>query len=414
VTVLDTERLERVASIPTGRGHHELAFSPDGRFAYVSNRDQGTVSVIDVARLVKVKDLATGPVPISLAVSPLSRALYVADGRTGAVAVIDTARQEIVATVAAQPGLGPLRISPDGRWAFLVNPAENAVHVLDTTSNTLVHTLPVGGKPYQVAFTRAFAYLRLLDSPRVVMVNLGSLGAGQQPILQGFEAGTGAPRQAGDLSIADAITPATFDASIYLVNPADNFVYFYMEGMNAPMGSYGAYGHAARAIAVADRSLQELAPGLYGGKLRLPAAGRYDVAFLIDAPRVLHCFSMEARPNPALRQELGPVVLEYLEPVSRLALGATLALRFRLLDAVTRQPKAGLTDLRLVSYLAPGQLRSEVTPRETSPGVYEAAAAPARPGAWYFHVLIPSLGVKASDLPFHSVLVEPARAGASP
>jgi YVTN family beta-propeller protein len=408
VTVIDAERLQRIATIPTGRGHHELAFAPDGRHAFVSNRDEGTVSVVDVGHLAKVKDLATGPVPIALAVSPLSRALYVADGKTGEITVVDAGRLEPIARIATRPGLGPLRVSPDGRWAIAVNPAEHAAYVVDTTRNALVHTIPTGGKPYQVAFTRAFAYLRLLDAERVVMVNLASLGEGRAPIVQGFEAGTGAPRQAGELSIADSIAPASFDASIYLVNPADNFVYFYMEGMNAPMGSYGAYGHAARAVAVADRSLQELAPGLYGGKLRIPAAGRYDVAFLLDSPRVLHCFSLEALPNPALRQDLGALAVDFLDSPSRSQAGAPLALRFRLLDPATRQPRGGLGDVRVVGYLSPGQLRTELTPVEVSPGVFQATATPSRAGAWYFHVLVPSLGVKPSDLPFHSVVVEAA------
>jgi YVTN family beta-propeller protein len=408
VTVLDLRSSKRLAHLATGRGHHELAFSADGRHAFVSNRDAGTVSVIEVAHLRKVKDLATGPVPISLAVSSLSGALYVADGKTGEIAVVDPAKLAIVARVPARPGLGPLRISQDGRWAFAVNPAENAVYVLDTTGHRLTHTIPVGGKPYQVTFTRAFAYVRLLDSAKVVMINLASLGEGRTPIVQGFEAGTGAPRQAGELSIAPSIAQASLDAAVYVVNPADDTVYFYMEGMNAPMGSYGAYGHAARAVAVVDRSLKELAPGLYGGKLRIPAAGRYDVAFLIDNPPVLHCFSAEVAPNPALRQERGVLAVDFLDSPSRARAGEPLALRFRLVDPTSRAPRAGLADVKVLSYLAPGQQRTETSPREVAPGEFELSVVPAREGAMYFHVVVPSLSLKPADLPFHSVIVEPA------
>ncbi|HET9594534.1 MAG TPA: YncE family protein, partial [Anaeromyxobacteraceae bacterium] len=174
VTVIDTETLAPVARIVTGRGHHEIAFSADDRHAFVSNRDEGSVSVVDVATLRKVRDVRTGPVPIALAFSPLSGALYVADGREGTIAVVDGTGLEVTARIATRPGLGPLRVSRDGRWAIAVNPAENAAYVVDTSLNRLAHTIPARGKPYQVAFTRAFAYLRLLDSERVVMVNLGS------------------------------------------------------------------------------------------------------------------------------------------------------------------------------------------------------------------------------------------------
>lgn len=409
VSVLDPLGGGRLASLRTGRGHHELAFSADGRRAFVTNRDSGTVSVIDVATLRKVKTLAAGPVPISVAVSPLSEAVYVADGRTGEIVAYGGEDLRVVGRVAARPGLGPMRASQDGRWLVAVNPTEQAVYVVDTQRNALAHVIRVDGQPFQVSFTRAFAYVRLLDSARVVMVNLASL-AEREPIVQGFDAGTGAPRLAGELSIADSVVPANLDAAVYVVNPADGTVTFYMEGMNAPMGSYGAHGHAPRAVAVVDRSLQPRGPGVWGGRLRLPAAGRYDVAFLLDAPRLLHCFSVEVKEDAGLRRELGALAVDFLDTPSRARAGDPLEVRFRLLDPATRAPRAGLAGVALVAYLAPGQARSEVAPREVAPGVYAASVRPPHTGAYYLHVVVPSLSVGPADLPFHSVIVEPSAA----
>jgi YVTN family beta-propeller protein len=406
ITVLDPQGGRRLASLPTGRGHHELAFSADGRRAFVTNRDSGTVSVVDVETLRKVRDLASGPAPISVAVSPLSQALYVADGKSGEIVAYGGEGLRVLGRARARPGLGPMRASQDGRWVLAVNPSEHAVYVVDAATNALAHVIPVGGAPFQLTFTRAFAYVRLLDSARVVMVNLGSL-AGKEPIVQGFEAGTGAPRLAGDLSIADTVVQANLDAAVYVVNPADGTVSFYMEGMNAPMGSYGAYGHAPRALAVVDRSLQPRGPGLWAGRLRLPAAGRYDVAVLLDAPRLLHCFSVDVKEDPALRHDLGPLAVDFLDTPSRAPAGVPLQVRFRLLDPATRQPRQGLEGVGLVSYLAPGLARSEVAPREVEPGVWAATLPAPQPGAYYLHVFVSSLAVKPSDLPFHSVIVEP-------
>jgi YVTN family beta-propeller protein len=66
-------------------GHHEIAFSKDSRFAFVSNRDDGTLSVIDIASLTIVKQLKTGSHPLSVVYSALSGAAYVADGKDGTV-----------------------------------------------------------------------------------------------------------------------------------------------------------------------------------------------------------------------------------------------------------------------------------------------------------------------------------------
>ncbi len=412
VTVIDTATRGKVAFVVTGRGHHEIAFSADGARAFVTNRDEGTVSVVDVATLRKLADLPTGPLPIAVATSSLSQSVYVADGKAGTVSVLDPVRLEVTARVQGKPGLGPLRFTQDGRFAFVVNPSERSVLVVDASDNQPVHTIPLEGKPYQVGMTRAFAYVRLLDSPQVKMVNLGSLGAGRKPIVQGFGAGTGAPQDAGELALADAVAQASTEAAVFVASPADGNTYFYMEGMNAPMGSYGGYGHRVLAATVVDRSLTEVEPGVYAGKVRLPVAGRYDVAFLLDNPRVLHCFGTEVLPDAALRRERGGVLVEFVDVPSRAPVGAKVPIRLRIADAATREPRDGVADLTLLYHAVPGGPRHEVVARGAGGGVYEAEALVDRAGAWYFFAAVPSLQVKSNDVPYRGVVVEapPGRA----
>jgi YVTN family beta-propeller protein len=405
VTVIDPTSLKRVASISTGRGHHELAFSGDSRRAFVSNREDGTVSVIDVARLAKVKDLKVGTAPISMAFSPLSGALYVADGKDGRIAVVDPDSLAITARIAAKPGLGPMRFTEDGRWAFVVNSIEHAVHVIDAGQNRVVHTVPVAGKPYQVALTRGFAYVRLLDTDKVSMLNVLSLGEGKTPIVTSFSAGSGAPRTAGDLSIADAITPASTDAAVFVNNPVEGKTYFYMEGMNAPMGSFSGYGHRTSAVGVVDRSVREIAPGTYAASMRLPEAGRYDVAFLLDNPSVLHCFPLEVKPNPLLTMYDGEVKVEYLNMPADAQAGTPLPLRVKLSNPRGGAPRTGVRDVQVTWYQPPGAMRQAVIARDAGGGIYEAEVSFAAPGPWYLQVTVPSLKAGPGEVPHRSLIV---------
>lgn len=409
VTVIDTQTLSPVARIPTGQGHHEIAFSGDDRFAFVTNRGDGTVSVIDVGKLRKVKDLRTGPVPISIAWSSLSRAVYVADGREGRITAIDTERLEIVRHVSAKPGLGPMRFTPDGRWGVAVNPAEHAVFVVDASDATLSHAIALEGAPYQVTFSRAFAYVRHLDDAKMSLVHLDSLGPGKKPVVQVIGIGSGAPKAVRDLSIADATYPASTDAAVFVTNPADNSTYFYMEGMNAPSGTFGSYGHAARAPMVIDRSLREIEPGVYAGDIRIPAAGSYDVAFLLDSPRVVHCFTAVARPNPIIARDDRRVASELLRPEPAVA-GTQLSLRLKLTDPATGAPHRDLGDVRIRYYVAPGDHRTELGARHVGDGVYEATTTLPRAGAYYVYVSVPSLGTTFGDLAFHTLAVRSASA----
>ena len=144
-----------------------------------------------------------------------------------------------------------------------------------------------------MVFTQAYAYIRGLASPKVTMINLSSLGEGRQPISQGFEAGPQAPRLAGDLPLASSLAVSRDDNAVFVVNPVDNTTYFYAEGMNAPMSGYPNRGQVARAAMVIDRSLREETPGVYSSTVKLPAAGNFDVAFLLNQPQIIHCFSTQ-------------------------------------------------------------------------------------------------------------------------
>lgn len=400
VTVIDAQSLQPVLTAATGAGHHEIAFTDDSRLAFVSNREAGTVSVFDIARLKQIEELTPGPRPISLAYSALAGALYVADGRTGAITAYDGKSLAVRQVLQAAPGLGPLRLTPDERYAFALNTLDNSVVVVDVASNEIIHTLAVSAEPYQVSFTRAFAYIRGLASERVTQVNLSSLGKGKQPILQGFNAGSTAPKLAGNLPIADSMSAAKADAAIFVVNPVDNTTYFYMEGMNAPMAGYPNRGHAARAATVLNRSMKEVAPGEFTTRVRLPTAGKFDVAFILDQPRVLHCFAAEVKINPALERKYAAVHAAFQIDQPTVKARHAVPVRVRLTRGRDEQPQTGLTDVALRYFQAPSAPAREVPAREVGEGVYEAMVDLSQAGAYYLHVGAPSLKLGFGEQPF--------------
>ena len=87
----------RRAVAPAGAGPHTLAFSHDGRWAFVAARAAGTVTVLDAATGAAVRQVKPGPAPTALAWSTARNALFVADEADGSVSVVDPARE--VATV---------------------------------------------------------------------------------------------------------------------------------------------------------------------------------------------------------------------------------------------------------------------------------------------------------------------------
>ncbi len=407
VTVIDSRSLKTLKHLATGRGHHEIAFSKDSRHAFVTNRDDGTLSIIDIASLTINKQLKTGSHPLSVAYSPLSQAVYVADGQDGSVTVVDTSSLAVRRVITLSQGLGPMSFSADGRFGVVLNTLENRAEVIDAATDSLIHTIDVSAEPYQVVFTKAYAYVRGLASAKVTMINLASLGEGRTPISQGFEAGPQAPRLAGDLPLASSLAVSRDDNAVFVVNPVDNTTYFYAEGMNAPMSGYPNRGQVARAAMVIDRSLREVEPGLYSARIKLPSAGRFDVAFLLNQPNIVHCFTALIEPDKNLAQHPGVPKVQFMLDRSTATLGSPYLVRFRI--AQGNRP-VQRKDVQLRYFRAPTSRAQEVAALDVGDGVYEAPVTLDQSGAWYLHVRAASLGASFDDKTFASVRVLPGDA----
>jgi YVTN family beta-propeller protein len=400
VTVIDVSKREVAAELETGTGHHEITISDDNRTAFVSNRDSGTVSVIDIDSLTIVDTIETGPVPIAMAWSTLSQSLYVADGESGDVVVIDGAKREVFATIATNPGLGPIRFSNDGRWGVLVNPNENEVYVIDASTNDVAHTITIENKPFQIGMSDTFAYVRSMNSEHVSMINLQELNRGGQVIVNRFAAGSFPPGQVRDLGIADSVVPAVLEAAMLVASPADATVYYYMEGMNAPMGAFRNYGHEPRAVQIANRAMQEVSPGVYATIVKMPMAGKFEVAYLNETPTFLHCFDLEAQINPAIAKEYKDMDIEYLLGDQQVTAGETLNLKFLLTDPQTGLAERDLQDVMVKYYRAPRFDLAQIPAVHLNNGEYEVSLPIKAAGAYYVYVSVPSRHIKYGDLQY--------------
>jgi YVTN family beta-propeller protein len=417
ITVVTAARLQAAARIPTGMGPHQMAFSDDNRLAFVTNRDDGTVSLIDVRELKKIKDLKTGRLPTFIAFSTLSRMAYVVNEGDGTIVVVDGTRQEIVARMQAEPGLGQIKFTPGGRLGFVVNPEKDVVHILDAATNRIVQTADVEDGPDQLAFSTELAYVRHRDSETVLMIPLKEVGVQGRPVsVVDFPGGQNPFGKISRPSPADAIVEAPGENAVLVANPADKAIYFYKEGMAAPMGNFSNYSREPRAVLVVDRSLRERSPGVYETTAKLRRPGFYDLAFFLDTPRIVHCFEVSVDPNPELAaQRKGrPVDIEPLINSRLVPVGEPVRLRFRLTDPATKQPKADLKDVRVLTFLAPGIWHQREWAQPAGAGTYEMDFVPPQPGIYYVYVECPSLGLTLNNPQYVVLEARRVKGGSEP
>jgi YVTN family beta-propeller protein len=396
VAAFDRETLKLATHIPTSGGPHELAFASDSGLLFVTNGGGGTVSVIDTAGLRKIADVPTGVSPSSLAYSTLSRMAYVANQGGDIVAV--NARGEVTARMSAEPGVRQLRAAPGGRFVFGVNPDKEQLLIIDASSNRVVQTGVIHGGPDQVTFTNNLAYIRRRSDATVLMVPLDRIGVVDAPLPLVDFTGGHLPFSKGSLaSPADSIVSVPASNAVLVANPADRAVYYYQEGMAAPMGQFQNYSHEPRAVMVVDRGLEEGPRGVYTTTGRLPQAGAYDVVFFLDSPRVVHCFELQAAPAPGEAAGPKPVMVRSALDSGAdktLHAGEPFNLRFQIVDASTQKPIASLRDLRTLVYLQPGIWQTRQVAAETAPGIYQVQFTPPSTGTYQVYFDSPSLGLK--------------------
>lgn len=156
ITVLDTAVDKVTATIPIPTGPPQfLTFAPDGHTLYVTiYNDQQTIHAIDVVDTVSNAVSTTIPQPARPflpAVTPDGKRLFVPNHDIASVSVIDTASNTVITQIPVAPNPHWVAFSPDGSRAYTANHESNLVSVIDSATLKVVATIPVGTSPHSIA-----------------------------------------------------------------------------------------------------------------------------------------------------------------------------------------------------------------------------------------------------------------------
>jgi YVTN family beta-propeller protein len=407
VAVIDTKTNKLAATIKIGDGLHNMAFVPGSNLVYVTNSKANTVSVIDTKKLVKIADLNVGAAPVAIAYSAASRLLYVASINGSTISAIDPAKQRVISTIPTEQGVVAMRFAPGGRFGFIVNQLTSKVSILDASTNKIIASANVVKEPDQVVFTQRYAYIHAIASEKFSLIELTDFTK-TTPAPVDIQGGQTAPSaMPEEIGVADMIAPTPEGNAVMIANNPDQMIYYYVEGMMAPMGTFSNYKRRPKALLLLDRSISEITPGTYSAQIKLRGSGRFDVPILIQQPRIVNCFQFEVQDSPDGEKNRSGVsiAVEAMFKDQRFKAGDSVSLRFKVTDAVTKQPVTGLTDLRVLVFEPPGTWQQRQISKEIGGGVYEITQVFPRAGVFNVMAASSSRGVTFADLPFSTVRV---------
>jgi YVTN family beta-propeller protein len=160
VTSIDAGTIAVTAVRPYPCCVNSITLTPDGSRAYLSSSELGS-GVIEIVNPLTGNALGTivfpGRGPGKVAFSPDGRRAYVPvfagedNSFQGDVAVIDTGVHAVVATVPIPVNPSRVVISPDGRAAYVSAIRSPGVAVISTATNVVIGEIPIGEAPRALA-----------------------------------------------------------------------------------------------------------------------------------------------------------------------------------------------------------------------------------------------------------------------
>jgi YVTN family beta-propeller protein len=182
VSVISTRTEKVVATIPVKGAPSQIAFSADGRKAYVVTADG--LYAFSTRTLSKTGFTGGLGEPRSVAVAA-SGTVYVTDTDGNAVKVISPSGH-VTATIGVGDMPWDIVLSADGKTAYVANPDSDSVSVISTASLAVTSTISVPGDPDTLALTAdgsqlwvgqlALAYLTLVSTKTSAVVGSINLG----------------------------------------------------------------------------------------------------------------------------------------------------------------------------------------------------------------------------------------------
>ena len=403
-TVVVISRSEKpkptVKVITVGEGLHQISFTPDSKFAAVTNTQANTVSIIETASLKKLGDIKVGNTPLKAAWVDKAERFYVASVNAAMMSVVDPVELVVDGQIEVGRGAVDIAADPQGRYVWVVNQLDAKAYVVDSATNSKIAFAKVTAEPDQIAFTADYAYVRGLGSEKFALVNRKQLD--KLPVESGEKSGkltelSTTQIQAGEkppsalpesIGVAAMIAPVPEQNGVMVADAPGKAIYYYVEGMMVAMGTLDNYRRIPRALMVLDRSLRETAPGVFEAPVSIEKLGNYDVAVMLDQPRIIHCFTAKFEGNLTEPKQTEPtkIKLELLPLKTQPIANAETLLSFKLQDAVSGKPITGIQDARLLTFEPPGLWQKREWLQEVREGIYQTAVT--FPHAGSFNLLV--------------------------
>jgi YVTN family beta-propeller protein len=144
IGVVDVASGKVTRVIKSGSDPEEFDLSLDGKLLFVSNEDEGKVSITDIAEGKMLVALPVGEEPEGVTTSPDGKFVYVTSEDGGTVTVVDPAAHKSIKTFKVGRRPRSVAFLPNGKHAYVTNENDGFVTLVDSVKHRSLRTIRLG------------------------------------------------------------------------------------------------------------------------------------------------------------------------------------------------------------------------------------------------------------------------------
>lgn len=171
LSILDSGKMEVVATVPLGKRPRGIHASPDGKFIYVAlsgtpaappgvdedslpppDKSADGIAVFDVAQNKVVRVIQGGSDPENFDVSKDGKFIYVSNEDASGVSFVDIAGSKVAQTVHTGEQPEGVTVTPDGKLIYSTCEEDGTIVVIDPVAGKAIKTFKVGHRPRNIVF----------------------------------------------------------------------------------------------------------------------------------------------------------------------------------------------------------------------------------------------------------------------
>lgn len=150
VHIIDSDKQTISKSIYVGGRPLNIDFTPDGKYAYVTNSDLNEVEVIDTKTDSVINKISGVDVPRGIAITPDGKYVFVTNVSSNMITVIEVKNNSVLKKILVDKMPTDIAITKDGHYAYVTNQGSSSIAIISIGKLEVVNNIEVADNPISI------------------------------------------------------------------------------------------------------------------------------------------------------------------------------------------------------------------------------------------------------------------------